>query len=185
MPPTNAMHREYGYLGTAEMEAGLQELVKEFGKRSLKAMGPKWRRDGEELLLTRYERRIRAAREDPNAHAEMVMRDQSTDEPVRQSAMHRAWVCAFVDSPRVMIKAPKKSGKTTQAVNYILWFLGRHPEARIKIVCSTEEKAKKRIREIRQYIERSAELWFVSKLEESPVENDWSRFSITRPRPVK
>ncbi|HDD70710.1 MAG TPA: hypothetical protein ENF94_00965, partial [Candidatus Woesearchaeota archaeon] len=57
-----------------------------------------------------------------------------------------------------LIQIPRDHGKSALALARVLWELGKNPNLLIKIVCASEEQAKKRIAFLRQHIEQNKNL---------------------------
>lgn len=103
--------------------------------------------------------RALAARDDPNAFMEYVMRDERTGAPIVQAPIHEAWQQMITDHPRALIWSAVESGKSSQlSVGRVLWELGRNPGLRCCIVSNTHGQAQKMCRAIARYIEESVEL---------------------------
>ena len=78
------------------------------------------------------------------------------------------------------ILAQREGGKTTQAIGYLLWRLGRDPDLLIKLICSTDDMAKNRIMMIRDVISRNQDLRRVfPNLVRHPSIEDWGKHSLT------
>jgi hypothetical protein len=103
--------------------------------------------------------RIDTARKDPNEFVEFVMRDDETEQPVRQAPIHEQFQSLASRYPRLILWSCVEAGKTTQlAVARVLFELGRNPNLRIAIVSQTFKQATKTLQQITKYIEESAEL---------------------------
>jgi len=99
------------------------------------------------------------AREDINAFAAFVIKDEMTGEALENAPMHRAWHALADEHSKCLIWCHVEGGKTTQAsVIRTLWKIGRDPTRRIAIVSNTHGQAAKILRSIKLYIERSPEL---------------------------
>lgn len=81
-------------------------------------------------------------RKDINAFTEYVVIDPETNEYAEQQTFHVDWQKLIDDHNRVLIAAPRGHGKTVQIVIRIIYTLGHNPNARIKIIGSSDEKAK-------------------------------------------
>lgn len=95
---------------------------------------------------------VEACREDLAAFCEFVLSDQH-GRPIKLAPIHRAWIThvgACWDAglyPLVM--APFAHGKSKILVVALpAWILGREPNARIKVVCNSDDNATKRVMEI-------------------------------------
>jgi len=101
---------------------------------------------------------LAVARNDPSFFNQMVLRDEA-GRPVQQAPFHNQWHDILNDHDRVVLWASIESGKTTQiSVGRVLYELGKNPNLRVAVVSNTNEQAKKIVRLIAQYIEKSAEL---------------------------
>jgi len=128
---------------------------------------------------------IRKAREDINVFVSLVMRDPSTRKHFVQSKCHRLMQRHIDTHNKCTIWAHRSLGKTSQAIARVLWWLGRDPNERIKIVCANDDLAKQRVTEIRSLITGSEVLHRVfPHLREDPKTKDWSKMSITVEREV-
>lgn len=101
-------------------------------------------------------------RSDFHAFAEFVIRDSRTNEPITQAPMHLEMHEAIEVTKRVIIMAHPESGKSTQiGVARVLWELGRDSSKLVALVGNTQDDAKKTLNLIKQYIEKSEELYLV------------------------
>jgi phage terminase large subunit-like protein len=118
------------------------------------------------------------AHEDFNVFMEFVFR-------VKQADCHRTMVAHMMGPARAGIVAQKEIGKTTQAVGYILWCLGRNPDLLIKLVCCSDDTAKDRIGLLRDMISRNKYLRMVFPgLVRNPWIDDWTKQSLTVKRDI-
>lgn len=127
----------------------------------LLAMGLDPNQPGEVQRLAIRHRQLRAvvARKDPNAFARFVMKDERTGVPIIQAPMHKAWHDLMTEHPRLLMWSHVEGGKTTQiAIARTLFELGTTPNLRVAVVSNTNELARKMVRLIGQYIEKSREL---------------------------
>lgn len=123
------------------------------------------------------------AREDVNAFAIEVMRDEMTGAALDNAPVHASWHKLADENDRLLIWSAVEHGKTTQmSVIRPLWELGRNPGLRIAIVSNTVTQATKIMRPIRSYIERSAELHKVFP-ELRPSKDLWTNSAIIVERP--
>lgn len=105
------------------------------------------------LLALQREKDIVEARNDFNTFAELVCRDDETDEPIRQAAIHRAWTKAALKYDRLLIWAHRYAGKTVQlSVLRTVWELGRDPSLRFIILSATQDLAIAIVAAIANYI---------------------------------
>lgn len=120
---------------------------------------------------------IEQARTDPNTFMEFVFRDRQGNR-FRQQWFHEEWQNAISQYPRLMILASQEHGKTEQIIGRILWWLGRDPSQRIKIVGNSDEEAKKRVSAIAEHIERNVRLHLVFPQLKPSQRNAWTFFKI-------
>jgi hypothetical protein len=97
--------------------------------------------------------RIAWARSDYNAFIELVVKDPDTGESVIQQEFHRVWQEMISRYRWCLIGAPRGHGKTVQIVARCVWELGRNQNKRIKIIGSSDDKAKEILGLIREMIE--------------------------------
>jgi hypothetical protein len=102
---------------------------------------------------------VLAARSDPNAFIEYVLRDEETRAHVDQAAVHEEWHRLIDAHDRLVLLASVESGKSFQlSVGRVLYEVGRDPSLRCAIVSNTHAQAAKIMRAHRSYVERSPEL---------------------------
>lgn len=102
---------------------------------------------------------LQLARKDINVFCGLVLKDEKTGEPVRQSSAHKAWHELADKHDRLLIWAHIESGKTVQlSIGRTLWELGRDPSLRHLILSNTKTQATKVADAIRRYIESSSDL---------------------------
>ncbi|MBD3350500.1 MAG: hypothetical protein GF364_03340 [Candidatus Lokiarchaeota archaeon] len=105
------------------------------------------------------EKKKKKSREDVNEFIEYVMIDEMGNY-FKQSHIHRRWhkfIRKCWDAQKnPAILAPWGAGKSRQiAIGMTLFELGRNPNLRVKIVCNSDENAKKRVTSLKNYIEKS------------------------------
>lgn len=101
---------------------------------------------------------ISAARIDPVVFASYVMKDEETGRPIELAPVHIEWHDLLSAHDRVVVWSATELGKTSQiSIARVLWEIGRNPNLRIAIVSATIGLAKKIIKSIKTYIERSTE----------------------------
>lgn len=130
---------------------------------------------------------IAIAREDPVTFCAFVLRDELTGEPIAIMPMHEEMHDAVTKNDRVVMWAHFESGKTTQiSIGRVLFELGLNPNLRVAIVSRASKGAKKIIRAISGYIERSRELHavFPELVRSREAESVWSSEAITVKRSV-
>lgn len=108
------------------------------------------------------ERRIRLAREDPDAFIEFAgRRDDDPTVPLRQSEIQSDFQEIFTSFPRAILMTFPESGKTTNVVYRIVWELGNNPDLRIVIlskVAKATGTGSKIANQVKKIIETSAEV---------------------------
>lgn len=103
-----------------------------------------------------------SARNDPAVFCQFVLRHEETGQPVRLAPMHVEWHDMLSANNRVVLWTHTEAGKTQQiSVARVLWEIGRNPNIRILILSSSSGSAKKIVKAIKTYIERSAEFRLV------------------------
>ena len=105
----------------------------------------------------RREAQRRAAVADPNAFVEYAISDERAAHLV-QADIHRRLQDHLRQHPRAIVIMPREHGKTTQVVARVLWELGRDPTLRTKVLCATDELAKKRVSLLRRMLTHCAEV---------------------------
>lgn len=97
-----------------------------------------------DAVCEKLQHKIRMAlcRTDVNALIEYIIVDPETGDLVDQQDFHVEWQGRISTHKRVLIVAPRGHGKTMQVVARIVWEIGNNPNIRIKIIGSTDEKAK-------------------------------------------
>ena len=148
-----------------------------------------------ELASRRYERvlsdadeaKVEAARKDPVAFCEYVLKDPRTKERLAVQPFQREWFAHVQANPRAYIECPRDHGKTSLVtIGYVLWRIGTDPSLRVKIVCQSDNTAKKRLQVIKDYIDADEDLHRVfPNLRKHPRARDWGAFSITVDRSGK
>lgn len=106
------------------------------------------------------EEELDAARRDPTAFNEFVIRNENGD-PIRNAAHHTEIHQALSDPAhkRCVVLAFAESGKTTSvSVGRVLWELGHNPNLRVGILCESTPRAAEIVELIGRYIRESAEL---------------------------
>jgi hypothetical protein len=115
-----------------------------------------------ERLQQAQEIHAQAARVDPSAFMEFVLKDEMTGQAIELAPMHTAWQSLMMSHRRLLLWSHTEGGKTQQvSIGRVLWELGRNPNARIVIISNTHEQAAKIVRTVAKYIEGSAELAMV------------------------
>jgi hypothetical protein len=96
------------------------------------------------------------ARKDLNSFVQNVLKDEK-GQLVEQAEIHIAWhqhiTYCWDRGLNPVILAPWGHGKSTQVViGMPLYWLGIHPEQRIKIVCNSDQNAMARVKTVNRYI---------------------------------
>lgn len=124
-----------------------------------------------------------AAREDINAFATAVVRDEATGKCLEQAPVHISWQHLADMHDRLLLWSAIEHGKTTQmSVMRPLWMLGRNPSLRMAIVSNTAGQATKILDSIRRTIETSTALHGIFP-NLKPSGDNWTNRSITVKRP--
>lgn len=134
------------------------------------------RLDDLELITKECYRRAALAREDVCEFIEFVMvtEDQRN---VRLAPHQRLFLEFVLHHERAAVLLPPGTSKTFLLVGLTLWMLGRNPILRGAIVCATQEQAKKVLKAVAEYIERSSEL---RKVFPELVKDEWAPWTDTR-----
>jgi len=104
-------------------------------------------------------------RQDINAFAEYVLKDDETGLPLEQADFHVRAQHALTEHRQIVVMSHPESGKTTNiAVGRVLWELGRNPNLRVMLLYNAEDSAAKTLGAIKRYIETSRELHAVFPL---------------------
>lgn len=116
-----------------------------------------------------------------------VLRDEQTGKPIEQGPVHDRWHVAIDKHPRLVLWSHVEAGKTQQiSIGRTLHKMGLQPNLRGAIVSNTGDMAKKIVRALGQYIEKSDELHAVfPRLR--PTSNPalpWTSMSLTVERDV-
>lgn len=97
-----------------------------------------------------------AARADPNAFCQYVLRDERNGRRIRQARTHEKWHDLISAYPRLVLWSHVDAGKTQQvSVGRTLWELGRNPNLRVAIISKTADLAKKIVLACKKYIDPS------------------------------
>lgn len=127
------------------------------------------------------------ARREPTVFNEYVLRTEQTGERITQAPMHDRWQELITNYNQLVIWSHVDAGKTNQiSVGRVLWELGRNPNIRIAIVSKTSALAKKIVRSIAQYIEKSTELHdvFPNLRPATDSQLPWTSYQLTVERSV-
>lgn len=86
---------------------------------------------------------------------EYVSQDPETLLYLKQQPFHKKWQALITENDRVLIAAPRGHGKSVQLVGRLVWELGRNHNLRIKIIGSSDDKAKEILGLARELISKS------------------------------
>jgi hypothetical protein len=128
------------------------------------------------------------ARRDPNIFCQYVLKDERNGHAIRQAPMHHKWHELITAYPRLVLWSHVDGGKTNQiAIGRTLWELGRNPNLRVAIVSKTADLAKKIVRAVGQYVEKSAQLRevFPNLRPANDPSLPWTSFQLTVERSVR
>lgn len=98
------------------------------------------------------------ARVNPHTFAELVLRDETTNDRVHLAEHHRRMQVLWSRHKFSVLWAHPESGKTNEAVARILWELGRNPRLRVAYISKTTFAAEKVLRVVKQYIQHSPDV---------------------------
>lgn len=76
-------------------------------------------------------------------------------ETIKLEWFHREWLEFLLTERRIQITASKSHGKTTLLLGFALWSIGNNPNIRIKLLSSSDDKAKERLALIQSTIEHN------------------------------
>lgn len=95
---------------------------------------------------------------------------------------HWEWTRLALENRFVMIEAPRESAKTSWAISMLLWFLGKRPDWRCRLLCEDDSSARKRLNLIRQLIKGNEllQLAFPSLRINDKERNDRTVMTIVR-----
>jgi len=138
---TGRLHPQYrppvGHLVTLEGESYIKAPTKAEMLRRLKRLRTS---------------RVARAREHFPTFVEYAFHDEKTGKQLQMQWFHDTWAAAMDKERRLIIVAPRNSGKTSIMVARVVWELGRNPDLRIKIVCAADGKATERLFEVQQQL---------------------------------
>lgn len=141
----------------------------------------------EHLLLrgaASIERQVRAARKDPGAFIEFVMRTPSR-ERIKLAYFHREWLELFRTARRTQVQAPKAHGKTSNLLGYLCWAIGTNPNTRIKLFAQSEARARERLSVVSNMIEHNKLVKLVfPHLKPSSGPAPWTKMAIQVERAI-
>ena len=136
------------------------------------------------MALDRYRRvRAKVARSDPNECVEFVLKDETTQKPVKQAMHHERIQRSFTEEDRVIVWSHVGAGKTQQAIGRLLYVIGNDPLQRWIVASRGMTQATKIVRQVRQYIEQSIELREVFPHLRPSRGDPWTDTQITVDRP--
>jgi hypothetical protein len=99
--------------------------------------------------------RLVLARKDVNHFLEYVIEDPETLEYAKQQSFHKEWQALITEFKRVLIVAPRGHGKSIQLITRIVWEIGKNPNIRVKIIGSSDDKAKEVLGLVKAMIKNS------------------------------
>lgn len=102
--------------------------------------------------------RLMLCRVDVNAFFEYTVTDPETGMLAEQQDFHIDWQHRITKFKRVLIVAPRGHGKTLQVAARIVWEIGNNPNIRIKIVGSSDDKAKEILGLVKNMIKNEAKV---------------------------
>lgn len=143
------------------------------------------REEIERLAVEDTLRRAEAARRDPSAFFEFVMREEHTRAPLRTLPHQRVLFSFVMAHPRCVVRMPVGASKTYSMLGLSLWLIGDDVTARGAVISASAEQASKVIGAAASYIETSTELALVfPRVQPSPNPRDpWTQTKITVARP--
>lgn len=98
---------------------------------------------------------LKLCREDVNPFIEYVFVDPETLQYLEQQPFHKEWQAIITGNRRSLIAGPRGHGKTVQVAGRIIWELGRNHNLRVKIIGSSDDKAKEILGLVREIISSS------------------------------
>jgi len=135
----------------------------------------------EESLME--ESMIRQARVDPCVFIEYVMKDDSPDSGNRKIELAKfqrdQLIPHFMDNPNAIAVIPREHGKTTILIGLILWLIGNNPNIRVKLVCNSDDNAKKRLGKIVTYMMHDPDFKKVFPDIKPDPRASWTKTAIT------
>ena len=99
--------------------------------------------------------RIALARENSALFTAYVLRNDRTGDEITMAPMHKEWHRLKDAHDQLILFGFTGAGKTAQITAMLLYAIGRNPNIRIVVLGNTHDQAKKIVRSVRQYIERS------------------------------
>lgn len=99
-----------------------------------------------------------AARRDPALFCQFVLKNEEDGAPIELAPVHEEWHDILTNHDRVVLWSATELGKSFElSVGRVLWEIGRNPNVRILVLSSAAGPARKIIRALKNYIERSVE----------------------------
>lgn len=133
-------------------------------------------------MSARLHRMVRDAQDSPLGLLKMIVTDDAGGAPSIKE-FHQQWAFDVLSSKSVLHEASRGTTKSVSHSAFMLWFLGKKPGLRCKILSDNDGNAKRRIRYIRELIVKSDLLGLVFpklKIDEDQPNND-HQLSIVRP----
>lgn len=138
-----------------------------------------------ERLLMSLQRKVLLARQDPVHFVDLVLKVETTRQPIVCAPHQRVLLRFAKDHPRCVLLLPVAHSKTFSMAALGMWELGRDPTCRGAVISHTQGQAEKVLRMIRDYIRTSIELKAIfPDLQQSHRSGDpWTTTAITVERP--
>jgi hypothetical protein len=98
---------------------------------------------------------LRVCAENVDRFIEYISVDPETGDYVEQQPFHSEWQQMISEGSRVLIAAPRGHGKSVQVIDRVVWELGKNANLRVKIIGSSDEKAKENLGLIRDTVDKN------------------------------
>lgn len=100
----------------------------------------------------------KSAARDPAVFCQFVLKNEEDGSPIRIAPVHEEWHDILTAQTRAVLWSATELGKTNQiSIGRVLWEIGRNPNIRILVLSSAAGGARKIVRALKGYIERSPE----------------------------
>jgi hypothetical protein len=107
----------------------------------------------------------KSAQRDPAVFCQFVLRNEEDGSPIRLAPVHEEWHDILSTHDRVVLWSATELGKSSEiSIGRVLWEIGRNPNIRILVLSSAAGGARKIVRALKNYIERSVEFRMVFPL---------------------
>jgi len=113
-------------------------------------------------MSARLHRMVRDAQDSPLGLLKLLVTDDAGGAPIIKE-FHQQWAFDVLSSKSVLHEASRGTTKSVSHSAFMLWFLGKKPELRCKILSDNDGNAKRRLRYIRELILKSDLLPLVFK----------------------